>query len=67
MTELINLLSVDVRNPIIVKLCPLFLLGGGLVLNLNQTVVMTTTGTISMMNDHTDELILMRFGLAVCR
>jgi hypothetical protein len=67
LTELVNLLCVYVGNPIVVKLCPLFFLISGLVLNLNQTVVMTSACTVSMMNDHTDKLILMRLWLAVFR
>ena len=67
MTQLVNLLSVDVSNPLIVELCPLLFLSGGLVLNLNQTVVVTPLCAVTMMNYHTNEFVLVRLGLTIGR
>lgn len=67
MTQLVNLLSVDVSNPLIVELCPLLFLGSGLVLNLNQTVVVTPACTVTMVNYHTNEFVLVRLGLTIGR
>jgi hypothetical protein len=65
LTELINLLRVNVRDPIVVELRPLLLLRCCLALNLNQTVVMTSTRAVSMVDYHTDKFVLVRFGLFV--
>ena len=67
MTQLVNLLSVDVSNPLIVELCPLLFLGGGLVLNLNQTIVVTPACTVTMVNDHAYKFVLVRLWLTIGR
>jgi hypothetical protein len=67
LTQLINLLSVNVSDPIIVELRPLLFLSGGLVLDLNQTIVVTSTCTVAMVDYHTKKFVLVRFGLTVGR